>query len=322
MSARKRRKSRSPSRSWTLGLFVVLVAAVAAGVAVGRYIGRQSTTPYVPMQSAGVPQAAERHVPAPSPEPKRRTPEREEREPARTESKKATGEDKAKQAEQRAEGSSAAVPEPAKPRTRRPSGYTGELVRASGSDRIALTFDAGASPAPTPAILSALRAAGVHVTFFLTGKWAEQNPSLVKRIVAEGHEIGNHTYSHPDLRKLTDDQITDQLAKTEDIITRIAGEGSKPYFRPPFGGRDKRVLQVAAQAGYTSVYWSLDSWDSYKKGITGKEIAERVLGRIEGGDIVLMHCGSAATAQALPGIIDELQNRGYRIVSVSQLAGG
>ena len=100
---------------------------------------------------------------------------------------------------------------------------------------------------------------------------------------------------------------------------RITGEHCAPYFRPPFGGRDKRVLKVAADAGYTPVYWSVDSWDAFKKGITSKEIADRVLERVQGGDIVLMHCGSQPTADALPGLIKDLESRGYGIGKVSEV---
>ena len=197
-----------------------------------------------------------------------------------------------------------------------------EIARVSSAgNKVALTFDAGASAVPAPELLHALRSYGLHATFFLTGKWCEANPELVRQIAAEGHEIANHTYSHPDLRKLSDDQIKHQLQKTDEIVERITGTHTAPYFRPPFGGRDKRVISDAANAGYTTIYWSLDSWDAFKKGITSEEITRRVLSRIHGGDIVLMHCGSDATAKALPGLINEIQKRGYEIVKVSDLIG-
>jgi len=218
-----------------------------------------------------------------------------------------------------------AAPKPAQPTAhhwRRYGGYPGEVVRCLSSNKIALTFDAGASPAPTPSILKTLKSAGLHVTFFLTGKWCEKNPELVKQIAADGHEIGNHTYSHPDLRKLGDDAIVEQLRKADDLITNLTGKSAKPLFRPPFGGRDKRVLAVAGEQGYRSVYWSLDSFDAYKKGITSRQIEDRILERIQGGDIVLMHCGSAATAAQLGDLISKLQQRGYQIVKVSDLTAG
>lgn len=316
MSARKRRNRRSPGRSSTLGLFLVLVVAVAVGVLVGGYIGRQSPPPYVPARTA----AALPPVKTAAPSPQRHDASHGPSADAPRASNQPSNAPPPTAEPPTAETPSVEKAAPAKPRPRRAAGYTGELVRCAGSSKVALTFDAGASPEPTPAILSALRTAGVHSTFFLTGKWSEQNPALVRRMAAEGHEIANHTYSHPDLRKLTDEQIADQLAKTDEILRRTAGQGVSSYFRPPFGGRDKRVLSAASQAGYSAVYWSLDSWDSFKKGITSREISERVLGRVEGGDIVLMHCGSAATAQALPGIIEELRRRGLEPATISELA--
>lgn len=208
------------------------------------------------------------------------------------------------------------------PRPKRLAGYPGEVSHVSSQTLIALTFDAGASPAPTPSILKTLRDNGLHVTFFLTGKWCEKNSDLVKQIVAEGHEIGNHSHSHRDFRKLSDTTIAEELRKTEDLVMKLTGATTKPLFRPPYGGRDKRVLGTVGQEGYTSVYWSLDSWDAFKQNITSAEIQKRILDRIQGGDIVLMHCGSAATATALPDLIDELQKRGYQIVKVSEMMSG
>ncbi len=202
---------------------------------------------------------------------------------------------------------------------RRYEGYPGEIAYVKGTNKIALTFDAGASAAPTPSILKTLKEAGLHVTFFLTGKWCEKDPELVKQIIAEGHEIANHSYSHPDFRKISDSAIIEQLQKTEDIVVKLTGASTKPFFRPPFGGRDKRVLSVAGEQGYTSIYWSLDSWDAFKKGITAQQIEDRILERVQGGDIVLMHCGSEPTAKQLPYLIEQLNKRGFEIVTVSEL---
>ncbi len=195
-----------------------------------------------------------------------------------------------------------------------------ELKRGSaGENRIALTFDAGASAAPTPALLDVLKKNGLRATFFLTGRWVAQNPRLTRRIAAEGHEIGNHTYSHSDLRTQSDDDIKDQLARTEAIVQETADVSTKPLFRPPFGGRDARVIEVAAAEGYRCVYWSADSWDAFKKGIKSDEIRDRVLDRATDGSIVLMHCGSWPTVEALPDIISELKARGYELVTVGEL---
>lgn len=202
----------------------------------------------------------------------------------------------------------------AQPSESQPSEHT-----AGDAGKIALTFDAGASAAPTPALLDVLEKYNLKCTFFLTGKWIEKNPELTKRILDDGHEIGNHTYSHPDLRGLTDDQIRVQFAKTESALESLCGVSTKPFFRPPYGGRDDRVLRVAEDEGYQCVYWTADSWDAFKKGIQADEIASRVLDRAKDGAIVLMHCGSWPTVDALPHIIVGLQAKGYDLVKVSDL---
>ncbi len=194
------------------------------------------------------------------------------------------------------------------------------LVRGNprGSE-VALTFDAGASAVPTPVILNALDDAGVKVTFFLTGKWCEKNPEMARRILAAGHEIANHTYDHKELPSLTDAQMVDELQRADEAVYAATGQHTIGWFRPPFGARNKHVLQVAAQAGYRSAYWTLDSWDSVKRDITSAEIESRVVGKLAAGDIVLMHCGSEPTSKALPDILKAVKAKGYRVVKVSEL---
>jgi peptidoglycan/xylan/chitin deacetylase (PgdA/CDA1 family) len=119
--------------------------------------------------------------------------------------------------------------------------------------QVALTFDAGASAAYTPAILATLREQGVRVTIFLTGSFAERNPELVKQMVADGHELANHTYTHPDLTQMSDAAIRRELRRTEEVVQEISGATTKPYFRPPYGARDNRVRQVAAEEGYRTI---------------------------------------------------------------------
>lgn len=292
----------------------MLIVAAGLGVALGRYIGKGFIPPAAPVavQSTRLPVKESRDSQLPR---LRHYHGRDSEHTSRGAAEPEAGEPSASETEKQT--SPLPAPQPRMPRTR---GLPGELSCARGEGtKIALTLDAGASAAPTPRVLDALRAAGLKVTFFLTGKWCEQNPEMVRAIHAEGHEIANHTYSHPDLRKLTDEQIAEQISHTDEIVQRITGEPCAHYLRPPYGGRDRRVLRAVADQGYTTVYWSLDSWDAFKKGITSDEIKQRVLDRVQGGDIILMHCGSAATADALPSLIRELGKRGYRIVKVSEL---
>lgn len=194
-------------------------------------------------------------------------------------------------------------------------------LRRGLSERVALTFDAGAAAEPGWDILKTLRERGLKCTFFITGKFARNNPQLVKAIAADGHEIGNHTWGHPDLRKLSDQEIREELSKTEFEVQEAAGVSTKPFFRPPFGARDKRVLRVAREEGYECVYWTVDSWDSVKKGITADEIIDRVTGLIKSDGVILCHIGSRASAEALPRLLDDLQAMGLTPVKVSELEG-
>jgi peptidoglycan/xylan/chitin deacetylase (PgdA/CDA1 family) len=142
---------------------------------------------------------------------------------------------------------------------------------------------------------------------------------LVRRIAAAGHELANHTYSHPDLCRLSNAAVARELERTDALVRRITGRGTRPYFRPPFGSRDRRVLREAARCGYCSVYWTTDSLDSIRQDVTPQQIERRVLAHARPGSIILMHCGSQATARALPRLLGALERRGYRIVTVGEL---
>lgn len=187
--------------------------------------------------------------------------------------------------------------------------------------RIAITFDAGAGAKPTEQILDVLAKHNVKCTFFLTGKWMEQNRLMTRRIADAGHEIGNHSNSHKRFTDLTDSEIADDVDKTDRLAIDITAQSTKPLFRCPFGSRDKRVLKALADLGYKSVYWDVDSWDSVKKDITSDQIEERVLENVRNGSIILMHCGSQPTADALSPLLMKLESAGYKPVTVRQLAG-
>ncbi|MHB1455666.1 MAG: polysaccharide deacetylase family protein [Armatimonadota bacterium] len=186
--------------------------------------------------------------------------------------------------------------------------------------QIALTFDAGASAKPAEQILKILTKHNIKCTFFLTGKWMEQNRSMTRQIGDAGHEIGNHSYSHKSFIKLTDSEIANEVIKTDLLAIEISNQSTKPLFRCPFGARDKRVLKALADQGYKSVYWDIDSWDSVMKDITSKQIEDRILEKVRNGSVILMHCGSQPTADALDSLLTKLESKGYEPVTVSQLA--
>ena len=198
-----------------------------------------------------------------------------------------------------------------------------EIVHGDPSTGIvALTFDAGDGVnAAVPRVLDTLRERGLHVTFFLTGRWVEQYPDLAEQIAADGHEIANHSYSHPDLVPLDDAQIAWQLEYTDQLIADLLGIHTQPFFRPPFGSRNGRVLAVAAASGFRSVYWTLDSGD-WRARVSAGQVADRILRYAQPGDIVVEHVASEATAEALPTVLDAFDERGWRVGTVSDVLGG
>lgn len=185
------------------------------------------------------------------------------------------------------------------------------IVRGKAETKIvALTLDAGGKIAEaTPTILDTLKEHKVQATIFMTGEWAEAFPKLLKRMVEDGHELANHTFTHRDLTKLTDDEIVAEMARAEETVKRLVGVTTKPYMRAPFGAYDARVLRVLGAEGYRLVHWTLDSGD-WRQEITSANMIQRVGERAVAGDIVVFHAYPVKTAQALPSIVDQLRERG------------
>lgn len=199
----------------------------------------------------------------------------------------------------------------------------------SGRPEIALTFDAGADRGYAEEILDTLDRYGIKASFGISGRWAQENPDLVKRMVKEGHMVVNHTKSHHSF--LADspsdpETITDPDAQTkelDDTATRISkvtkGYDVRPYWRPPYGEYDDAVLANVAADGYTAtVMWSCDTlgWN----GASVDEIVARCGSDAQPGDIILMHVGAASLdAEALPRLIETLQALGYEMVTIEQL---
>ncbi len=184
--------------------------------------------------------------------------------------------------------------------------------------RIALTFDAGGPSEPTGRILDILAKHHVHSTFFITGDWANLNPDLVRRIHNEGHEIGNHTMHHPDLRTLSDQGVCTELNQAERVISSLTGVTTRPYYRPPYGGRDTRVRTLAAQIGYRTVYWTIDTLD-WQMTATTDSITKIVMTNIKNGAIILMHAGSQVESETLDGLMTKIEQMGYQTVTVTQV---
>jgi peptidoglycan-N-acetylglucosamine deacetylase len=195
---------------------------------------------------------------------------------------------------------------------------------------IAMTFDDGPNPVLTPKLLDILKARGIKATFFVVGQNAALHPEILKRAIAEGHEVGNHTWTHPDLAKLPDEAVRSELKKTEDAI--VAAIGKKPtLFRPPYGSITKEQKDwIHKEFGYEVILWDVDTNDwRILKGETAEQRTARVENVILNGDkeehaarsgsIILQHDIHATTVDAMPDTLDKLLAKGFKFVTVSQL---
>lgn len=181
--------------------------------------------------------------------------------------------------------------------------------------RVALTINVDWGEEYLPAVLETCKLKNVKLTFFVTGRWAAKFPDLVKQMAAAGHEIGSHGYAHPHPDHLSVDGNMRDIQKAEEVLQDILGVKPRLY-APPYGERGNAVLLAAEQLGYKTILWSVDSVDwKYRD---QRAIIKRVTRKIHPGGIVLMH-PTAATAAALPDLIDELRMQGYEVRTVSEL---
>ena len=188
-----------------------------------------------------------------------------------------------------------------------PEGEDGETKYA------ALTFNDGPRADTTGLLLDGLAERGVHATFFLIGEQVEGNEALVGRMRAEGHQIGNHTYSHARLSRVDRDTVIEEIHKTEVVLTELLGEGSW-WLRPPYGLIDEGRASLVRTP---MVYWSLDPED-WKLLDAGK-VTDYVVGNISPGDIILLHDFYPTSVDAALEIVDRLQMEGYTFVTVEEL---
>jgi polysaccharide deacetylase family sporulation protein PdaB len=208
-------------------------------------------------------------------------------------------------------------PEVARPVLNYASGRLVPIYYVETNDKkVAFSFDACWGAAYTPTLLEILKENNIQTTFFLTGFWVEKYPEMVKTIAEEGHEIGNHTYSHPHLNSLAEGQIKVELEKVGQMILELTGV--EPHlFRPPFGEYSNKTISAIEKCGYQTIQWSIDSLD-WKE--LGKEpMVERIKENLHPGAIILFHNNGTYTAEALPEIIEFIKGEGYEILPISEL---
>ncbi len=190
---------------------------------------------------------------------------------------------------------------------------------STGRREVALTFDATWGAEHTPTLLSVLEEKDVQVTFFLTNIWMEDYPEETRSIFEHGHEIGLHSAGHEDMATLSSDQIKTDLTKNQEKLQAICSKAEPQLFRPPFGAYDDNLLQTAEdELGLTTIQWSVDSLD-WKEDISADYIVNRVTTLVHPGAIILFHNNAKHTPEALPTILQFLEDNDYTAVTVSDL---
>ncbi|MBE9915453.1 polysaccharide deacetylase family protein [Paenibacillus donghaensis] len=197
------------------------------------------------------------------------------------------------------------------------------LLSGSPSKReVALTFDDAPDDHFTPRILDVLKHEGVKATFFVVGNRLEAHPDIVRRMVKEGHIIGNHSYDHANLPKLSDADFQNQVVKTDHLIRMISGY--KPTFiRPPYGNISEQQIKWLASKHKVIVNWNVDSLDW--KGLNAEQVKTNIFAQAQPGSIILQHAAGgtgedlSGTVQALPDIIHNFRNNGVKLVTVPEL---
>lgn len=192
-----------------------------------------------------------------------------------------------------------------------------------GQDKVIyLTFDAGYENGNTEPILDALKKHNVPATFFVVGHYLESAPDLVKRMVQEGHTVGNHTYHHPDMSKISDmTSFQKEMQDVEKLFQEITGTEMVKYYRPPQGKYSTENLKMAQELGYDTFFWSLAYVDWYQDKQPSKEEAfDKLLGRIHPGAIVLLHSTSQTNGEILDELLGKWEEMGYTFKPLSELA--
>ena len=186
---------------------------------------------------------------------------------------------------------------------------------------IYLTFDAGYENGCTAQILDALKKHNAPAAFFLVGNYLEKNPDLVKRMVEEGHIVGNHTMHHPDMSVVRDRATLEaELTDFEALFSKITGQNLPKYYRPPQGKYSKNDLLVAKELGYTTVFWSLAYVDWNNDSQPTPELAySKLLPRVHNGAIVLLHSTSKTNAAIMDELLTKWEQMGYRFASLNEL---
>lgn len=202
--------------------------------------------------------------------------------------------------------------------------YDATYLGDTTQKRIYLTFDSGYENGCTEKILDVLKAHDVSAAFFLVGNYIQRNPELVKRMVEEGHIVGNHTMHHYDMSKLTGEEaFSKELRDLEALYEEVTGEQMEKYYRPPQGIYSQQNLEMAQKLGYKTVFWSLAyvDWNNSSQP-TRDQALSKLLPRIHNGAVVLLHSTSETNAAILDEVLTEWEKMGYSFGKISELFAG
>ena len=184
------------------------------------------------------------------------------------------------------------------------------------TNKVALTMNCAWNADDIDQILKVLKQNNVKITFFLVGDWIDKFPEAEKKIYEDGHEIASHSNTHPHVNNLTYEENIEEIEKSNEKIEKITGQRTQIY-RAPYGEYNNTVIQAAQDKGYYTIQWSLDTLDY--TGLTGDEMWNRIQDKVKAGDIILTHNGTKHTADSLDMLIKNIKQKGFEIVTVSNL---
>lgn len=199
--------------------------------------------------------------------------------------------------------------------------YDGYYAEMTDKKVMYLTFDAGYENGYTAKILDVLKEHNAPAAFFLVGNYVESSPELVKRMLNEGHVVGNHTYTHPDMSEIAaEEDFAEEIGKLEDAYQAVTGKKMKKYYRPPQGKYSEDNLKMAQKLGYKTIFWSLAYVDWYESDQpTREEAFEKLIPRVHPGAIVLLHSTSKTNAEILDELLTKWETMGYSFKSLEEL---
>ncbi|MFD0698646.1 polysaccharide deacetylase family protein [Paenibacillus sp. GCM10027628] len=194
-----------------------------------------------------------------------------------------------------------------------------KAVWVGSGKKVYLTIDAGGPLIEVDLMLKSLKDNGVKANFFISGNNIKKNPEYLKRLLADGHFIANHTMTHQDFNKMTDEQIKKEITDFEDMYRQMTGKEVEKYFRFPFGSYNMHNLSLVSSMGYTSVFWStaMRDWEPRKNG--AEDPYNDIMNNLHEGNVILMHQGSKENMEALDRICKEIKKKGYEFALVNEL---